>query len=300
MGINRYLSIAERRGFFNWMPTEIYLKYKYYRCTGKKLDLDNPRTFNEKLQKLKIIYAAMPELSDYTMMADKILSKNYIAKKIGPEYVIPTIGMWDHFDDIDFDCLPNQFVLKTNHDSGGLVICDDKSKFNKKLANKKLEKSLRYNYYWYGREPQYKNIAPKLFAEPLIHNADNSTLVEYDFFCFNGEPQMFIYCHGDRHKGETRYNDFFLMDGTRLPFSWGYRSSALTEFTPFDVFSNMTEKARILSRGLPFLRVDFYLSNGKALMGEMTFFHWSGLRPTTPPEWDEKLGEWIQLPLNKT
>lgn len=269
-----------------------YLRILYRLKFGKPLDLLNPQTFNEKLQWLKINYRK----PIFTSMVDKYEAKKIIEEKIGSKYVIPTLGVWDSVDDIDFDALPDQFVLKCTHNSGGLVVCRDKGKLDLKAAKERIKKSMKKEYFYHGREWPYKDVKPRIIAEPLIHNDDNSALVEYNFFCFSGEPKMVMYCHGDRDKGETRYNDFFLMDGTKLPLSWGYRSSDISEFKPFDAYSDMVEKAKVISSGLPFLRVDFYLANGKALMGEMTFFHWSGLMPTTPPEWDKRFGEWIKLP----
>jgi hypothetical protein len=229
-------------------------------------------------------------------MVDKYESKFFIAERIGEEYVIPTLGVWDTFDDIDINSLSNKFVLKCTHDSGGLVVCRDKGSLNIGEAKAKIEKSLKTNYFLKGREWPYKNVKPRIIAEPLVHNSDYSMLEEYNIFCMNGEPRFFMYCHGDKDKGETRYNDYFLMDGTWLPLKWGNPSTPSAHFVPFAAFDDMVEKSRLLSKGIPFLRVDFYLADGKPLMGELTFYNWGGTTPIEPPEYDEMFGDMLQLP----
>lgn len=287
----RVFSALDDREMLRKMPDKTYLKILYRLKFGRPLDLKNPKAFTEKLQWLKL-YNRKPI---FTKMVDKYEAKKIIEEKIGSSYIIPTLGVWERFSDIDFDSLPDQFVLKCTHNSGGLIVCRDKSKLDIENARQKIERGLMREYYYHGREWPYKDVKPRIIAEPLVSNSDGSSLVEYNFFCFNGEPKMFMYCHGDRDKGETRYNDFFMINGTRLHFNWGYPSDDTTGFSHFPAYDEMVEKSRILSTGLPFLRVDFYLSNGRPLAGELTFFHWSGLTPTTPPEWDYKFGDWIDL-----
>jgi len=284
--------ILNSRKMLPWQSDKKVLQKKYKYKFHRKLDLENPKTFNEKLQWLKL-YNHNPL---YTQLVDKYEAKDYMLKTIGAEYVIPTIGVWDKFEDINFDEFPDEFVLKCTHDSGGLVVVRDKATFDKDAAKKKIGNSLSKNYFYSGREWPYKNVKPRIIAEPLIHNQDYSQLLEYNFFCFNGEPKIVLRCSGDRDKGEQRYNDYYKVDGEKLPFRWGYPySDAQLEIT--DTYSDMLEKARLLSKDIPFVRVDFYVCDGKALIGEMTFFHWSGLMPFDPDEWDEILGGWLTLPV---
>jgi hypothetical protein len=287
-------SIDTKRGRFDKLSDEDFVKKAFKLRMGYDLDLDNPQSFNEKLQWLKL-YNRKPE---YTRMVDKYEAKIIIEKSIGKEYIIPTYGVWNNTKEIDFSSLPNQFVIKCTHNSGGLIVCRDKKTLDIEAAKRKLQKTLEGNYYLYGREWPYKEVKPRIIAESLVQNSDDSSLAEYNFFCFNGEPIFFMHCYGDRDRGETRYNDYYMVDGTRLKLTWGYKSSARTEFQYFDAYEEMIEKARILSANIPFLRVDFYLCNGRPLMGELTFFHWGGFMPIVPKEFDKKFGEWIKLPIN--
>lgn len=288
------LSILSRRGFFCWVPTRLFLKCKYRLCTGKKLNLKQPQTFNEKLQWLKLYYA---EHFDplYTSLADKIKAKIIVAGIIGEEYIIPTLGTWNQFDDIDFDDLPNQFVLKTNHDSGGVVVVSDKTQMNKEAARRKLEKSLRLNFYWYGREPQYRDIQPKIFAEKYIANEGCVDLKDYKFFNFNGEPKLMFIASDRQTEGRETTFDFFDMDFNLLDFTNGHPHAAGPVEKPV-CFEEMKRLSAKLSAGFPQLRVDFYEVDGRVYFGEITFFHWSGMKLFDPEEWDHKLGGWIELP----
>jgi hypothetical protein len=186
MNINKIISIMERRGFLRWVPTEVYLKLRYQRLMGYKLDLENPKLYTEKLQALKLKYANSSNLPQYTVMADKVKAKEYVGRILGEEFIIPTLGIWDGYEQINFDTLPDKFVLKTNHDSGGVVVCSDKAKFDKKKARIKLTKSLKRNFYWFGREPQYRDIKPQIFAEQYMQNSDQG-LHDYKVWCFNGK-----------------------------------------------------------------------------------------------------------------
>lgn len=279
-------------GAFDGMDDESFLRMAYRHKFGHKLNLENPTTFNEKQQWLKL-YDRKPV---YTSMVDKYEAKKYIAERIGEEYTIPTLGMWERVEDINFDSLPAQFVMKCTHDSGGLIVCRDKSKLDINAARKQIDQSMHTNYYIHGREWPYKDVKPRIIAEPLLHNSDGHMLEEYNFFCFNGEPQFFMHCYGDRDKGETRYNDYFMVSGERIPIEWGYDSSPSGGFEPFAAYDDMIEKAKILSNGVPFLRVDFYLVDGKAVMGELTFFNWGGMMPIDPPDYDLMFGKMLQLP----
>ena len=269
---------------------EVYLKFIYFFCFWKKLNLGNPTTYSEKLQWIKLF----DRRDIYTKRVAKYDVKEYVANIIGENYIIPTIGVWEKFDDIDFSKLPKQFVLKCTHDSGGIVICKDKEKLNKIKVKNKIEKCLKRNYYYLGREWPYKNIKPRIIAEPYICD-QNGELKDYKFFCFSGEPKM-LFIASDRGR-DTRF-DFFDMEFNHLSFVNGHANSSKILKCP-DKFSEMKELAERLSYGYPELRVDFYNVDGKIYFGELTLFHFSGFVPFEPEEWDEKIGKWIQLPSSR-
>ena len=269
------------------LDDEKYVRFIYKWCFKKKLDLENPKTFSEKLQWIKLY--DHNEL--YTRVVDKYAVKEYIASQIGEEYIIPTIGLWSNFDEIDFEKLPQSFVLKCTHDSGGLVICKDKSNLDIKKARKKIVKSLNSNFFLLGREWPYKGVKPQIIAEPYISDS-NGELNDYKFFCFNGQPKM-LFIASDRGI-DTRF-DFFDMDFNHLPFEQGHPNSTKVLKKP-DGFDHMKEIAMKLSEGFPEVRVDFYNVDGKIYFGELTLFHFSGFVPFEPEEWDEKMGSWIVLP----
>lgn len=283
-------------GFYDKMDDETFLKMAYKRKFGKELDLKKPVTFNEKLQWLKL-YDRKPE---YTTMVDKYEAKAYIANKIGKNYVVPTLGVWKSFDDIDFEELPNAFVLKCTHDSGGLVVCKDKSKLNKKSARQKINKSLTSNYFRGGREWPYKNVMPRIIAEPLLKDdatkeGEQECLTDYKFFCFNGVPKI---AYISKDKAENPTTDFFDMDYKHLSIRMKDPNSDVLPEKPIR-FDEMKKIAAVLSQGFPHLRVDFYCANGKLYVGELTFYHCSGFAQIQPEEWAVKMGNWIQLPKNK-
>jgi len=287
-----YLS---RLGLLNNMDDEKYLKRLYRFEMGKNLCLESPETFNEKLQWLKL-YDRKPE---YTTMVDKHEVKKYIEKLIGGKYIIPTLGIWDRFEDIDFDALPNQFVLKCTHDSGGLAICKDKKTFDKEAAKERIDKSLKRNYYYSGREWPYKNVRPRIIAEKYMEDEETKELRDYKFFCFNGVPKIMFVATERQKQGEETKFDFFDMDYNHLDFRNGHPNATVWPAKPtrFDEMKTLAEK---LSRGIPHLRVDFYEVNGKVYFGELTLSHWSGMVPFEPEEWDYRLGEWIKLPEKRT
>lgn len=284
-----FISLGHR-GWFNWMDDKTYLKIAYRIKMGKKLELDNPITFNEKLQWLKLY----DRRSEYTMMVDKYEVKKWIAEQIGEEYIIPTLGVWNHFDEIDFDKLPNQFVLKCTHDSGGLVICRDKKTFNKSAARKKIETCLKHNFFWGQREWPYKNVKPRIIAEKYMEDyvTEEPVLTDYKFFCFNGIPKI-MYVSND--KGTNPTTDFFDMNFKRLNMHMKDPNSNKSIQKPvcFDIMKIFAEK---LSCRVSNLRVDFYVINGKPYIGELTFFHMSGFAHIYPEKWEKILGDWIDLP----
>ena len=272
------------------IPDYIYLKMLYKHRTGKKLNLKKPTTYNEKLQWLKL-YDRKPE---YTRMVDKYEAKKYVADKIGKEYIIPTLGVWDSFDDIDFNQLPNQFVLKCTHDSGGLVIVQDKESFDIDLARNKIEKSLKSNYYLRGREWPYKNVKPRIIAEKYMKEESNHELMDYKFMCFNGKVKCTFVC-SERFANSGLKVTFFDRDWNVMPFERHYPKSSKTISKPQN-YEKMICLAEQLSKNIPFVRVDFYEVLGEIYFGELTFFPGNGLEEFYPEKWDAILGDWIKLP----
>lgn len=282
-----YLS---KLGFYDRMDDKKYLQKLYKAALGKELDWDNPQTFNEKLQWLKL-YDRKPI---YTTMVDKYEVKKYVAEKIGEEYIIPTLGVWDNFDDIDFDKLPDQFVLKCTHDSGGLVICKDKRKLDIATAKKKMEKALRTSFYSEFREWPYKDVKPRIIAEQYMAD-ESGGLIDYKFFCFDGVPRiMFIATDRENPNEETKF-DFFDMDFNHLDIRNGHPNAKLPPRKP-KRFELMKQLASKLSNGIPHVRVDMYEVNGKVYFGELTFYHWGGVVKFEPDSWDQILGDWLVLP----
>lgn len=281
------------------MSDKYYLRVVWKQIMGYPLDLKHPRTFNEKLQWMKL-YDRNPL---YTELVDKYNVKQWVAERIGSEYVIPTLAVYDTVEDIDFDALPNQFVLKCNHDSGGVVICSDKQSFNREQAKEKLRKSFDHNFYWDFREWPYKNVKRKVFAESFLtddytssptYNSEEPVfegLRDYKFFCFDGKPKIMYIGSG---KAPHRTTDFFDMDGNSLPVYMKDPASAIPPALPAH-FEEMKEFASILSKGLRAVRVDFYETNNNVYFGEMTFFHSAGFDIIHPKEWSIKMGDWISL-----
>ena len=282
-----------RFGFYNKLSDYEYLKLMFKAYMGKELDFNNPKTLNEKIQWLKL-YNRKPE---YTLMVDKYRVKEYVANKIGNEYIIPTLGVWEKFDEIDFKKLPNKFVLKTTHDSGGVVICRDIQNFDQKKAKHKLENSLNNNFYLINREWPYKDVKPRIIAEAYMEDKTNSDeLTDYKFFCFNGEVKlMFIATDRQNREEDTKF-DFYDECFNHLPFIQGHPNSKRELHKPVN-FDKMKKLASILSEGIPFIRVDLYEINNKIYFGELTFYHFSGFEPIVPEKWDYKIGEWIKLPV---
>jgi len=229
---------------------------------------------------------------------DKFDVKKYVADRIGEEYIIPTYGVWDSFDEIDFDKLPDQFVLKCTHDSGGLVIVRDKSALDKTKARRKIEKCLKRNFYYLGREWPYKDVKPRIIAEAYMEDETTAELRDYKFFTFNGVPKVLFVASERQKEGEETKFDFFDMDYNHLPVCNGHPNASVPPKKP-ETFEKMRELAEKLSEGIPHLRVDFYEVNGKIYFGELTFYHWSGMVPFEPEEWDYTFGSWLELPIAK-
>lgn len=273
-----------------YMSDKAFLQCMWLISRGKKLNLDNPQSFNEKLQWLKL-HNRKPI---YTTMVDKYAVKDYVENIIGKEYIIPTLAVYNTAEDIDFENLPNQFVLKCTHDSGGIVICKDKTKLDKHESVNKLHKALHSDFYWFTREWPYKNVQPRIIAEQYISDEEGE-LKDYKFFCFNGVPKlMFVATDRFNPDEETKF-DFFDMDYNHLPFRNGHPNAKLLSPKPKG-FEKMKELAARLSKDIPHVRVDFYDIDGEIYFGELTFFHFSGFVKFDPEEWDFKLGEYLTLP----
>ena len=277
-------------GLYNHMNDSEYLKKIFVVRCGYELDLTSPRSYNEKLQWLKL-HDRNPE---YSKMVNKYEVKEYVADKIGENYIIPTLGVWDNFDDIDFNSLPDQFVLKCTHDSGGLVICKDKSTLNKTRAKKKINKSLKRDYYLTGREWPYKNVKPRIIAEEYMEDEKTAELRDYKFFCFDGEVKALFIATERQKPGEEVKFDFFDENFNHLPIRQGHPNAKVPPKKP-EKFEEMKVLAAKLSEGIPHVRVDFYEVNGKIYFGEMTFFHFSGMMPFEPREWDNVFGGWVNI-----
>ena len=271
-----------------------YIQWKYWLTFGKKCDLDNPKTFQEKLQWIKL----NDRKPIYHQMVDKYDAKRFITERVGEEYVIPTLGIWDRFEDVDFDSLPNQFIIKNTHDSGTYFICKDKSKLDIKEVRKRLLiDSRKEDYYVFSREWPYKGLKHRIIAEPLLNDRRSEYLTDYKFFTFNGEPRFF-YVTSNRGRESGLKEDFFNLDGELLDINqYGYYNNNVTPELPKKM-SEMIDISRILSRGTYHLRVDFYEVDDLVYCGELTFFDGGGFSPFTPSKYDRILGDWIKLPID--
>lgn len=293
--LNNYLLSIVVRTSFLW-PDKLYLKMIFFLKMGKSLNLKNPKTYSEKLQWLKL-YDRKPE---YTMMVDKYAVKGYVARKVGDEFIIPTLGVWDKVEDIEWDKLPSQFVLKCTHDSGGLVICKDKSKLDKEAAIKKLKKGLKSDYFKLWREWPYKNVPKRIIAEQYIDPSPNvNDLPDYKWYCFGGEPK---YCQviQDRSTNETidfydtewRHQDFVGLNPVNGPI---FAFSDNRPARPVHLETHL-RIARELSKDIPFSRIDLYETGENTYFGEITFYPMSGMGIFEPDQYNELLGQMIKLP----
>ena len=277
------------RGLLNWMSDELFLKTKYRAVFGKKLNLESPETYNEKLQWLKL-HDRKPE---YIKLVDKYEVKKIIADKIGEEFIIPTLAVWDKPDDIDIGVLPNQFVLKCTHDSGGLSICLDKALFDLNSAKKKLADAFKHNYFWNGREWPYYHVKPRIIAEQYMKDKLTDELRDYKFFCFDGVVKA-LFIASDRQKDVDTKFDFYSDKGEHLDIRQGHPNADMIPPLPVN-FEKMKELASVLSKGFAQVRVDFYEVNGNIYFGELTLFHFDGMTPFIPDEWDHAFGSYIDL-----
>ena len=289
-----FLCPLNRRGLLKFLPDKMHLRLMYRAHTGKKLDLKHPKTYNEKLQWIK--------LNDrrplYTQIVDKYAVREYVQEKIGDEYLVPLLGKWDNPEDINFDRLPEQFVLKCNHDSGSVIICDSKADFDEVKAKKKLAQCLKRGTYIYGREWPYKNVKPCIIAEQYLVDEETAELRDYKFFVFDGVVKaMFIATDRQSQERPTAF-DFFDVEYNHIDMRHGHPNAPYLPEKPLN-FDKMKELAMKLSQDIPEVRVDFYEVNGKIYFGEMTLFHHGGFTPFDPDDYDALWGEWITLPNGK-
>lgn len=272
------------------LPDKLYLQMVYRRNMGQRLNLKNPVTFQEKIQWLKL-YNRRPE---YTRMVDKYAVKKYVESVIGAEYIIPTLGVWNRAEEIDFESLPDKFVLKTTHDSGGVVVCRDKATLDKMATIKMLRERLKHNIFYHTREWPYKNVTPRIIAEKFLENSGSNDLVDYKVYCFGGRPE-FIQVIQNRTTEETI--DFFDMDWNHQEFVGlnPHCNNALRLPRCEIDLKRIRELTEKLSIGIPFVRIDFYNVNGKIYFGEITFFPASGLGIFSPGQWNATIGQMIDL-----
>ena len=287
----KMIHILDRLKIGRLIPDEMYLRIRFRADMGKKLNLKRPETYNEKLQWMKL-YNRNPL---YTKLVDKHEVKSYVAEHIGQEYLIPTLGIWDKVEDIDFAALPDQFVLKCTHDSGGIVICKDKSKLDIQETKRKLGKLLNNNFFYVGREWPYKDVKPCILAEAYLEDAVTAELRDYKFFCFNGVVKAMFVATERQKKGEEVKFDFYDAEYNHLPFRQGHPNAKKPTERP-ETYAQMIQLAEKLSQGLPHVRVDLYEVNGKNYFGELTFFHHDGFVAFEPEEWDYTFGSWLELP----
>lgn len=275
--------------YFKWIPDSIYLKWKFRGRMDKKLDLNNPKTYSEKIQWLKL-YDRNP---NYIQLVDKIKVKDFIANEIGEQYLIPTIDIYENVNEIDFNTLPNQFVLKCNHDSGGVIICENKEDLDINLTLTRLSNFLKNNFYFYGREWVYKKIKPKIMVEKFMPlDTDNSA--EYKLFCFNGKVEYILVRNIANHDYSQNYNDYFDRDFIRLPLRVTNDNSNHVIKKPKQL-TEMINIAEKLSKNIPHVRVDLYVVNEKIYFGELTFYPNSGFQKFDPEEYDYLFGEKITV-----
>lgn len=286
----RFIYLA-RHGVYNHMSDRAFLEEYYKRKFGRPLNLDDPKSFNEKLQWLKL-YDRRPE---YTMMVDKYAVKSYVAGKIGEEHIIPTLGVWDHFDEIDFDSLPDQFVLKCTHDSGGIVIVKDKAKLDRAAAREKLERRLKRNYYWIYREWAYKDVKPRIIAEKYMTDESGVELKDYKIFNFHGEPKLIQVDYG-RFVDHRR--NLYTPDWQYVSAKMNYPTDPSHEIPRPERLDEMLRLAKVLSGGgeIPQVRTDFYSINDKIYFGELTFYHEGGFSTFEPESFGLEMGSWLKLP----
>lgn len=280
---------ANAKHLTDFVPDEVHLKLLHRALMGERLDLENPRTFNEKMQWLKL-HDRNPL---YTKLVDKYAVKAWVAERIGAEHVVKTLGVWDNADGITLDGLPDRFVLKTNHDCGGVVVCKDKDSFDLKEAKRLIKRHLDRNYYYISREWPYKNVHPLVFAEEYLEDAAGDGLTDYKLYRFNNGRAITLVCE-DRFSEDEFKETYFDEEWNFIDVRESGNSVNPAHPVPSH-FQEMKEMADVLAQGMPFCRVDFFEANGRCYFGEMTLYSSGGFELFDPSEWNEMLGSWIDL-----
>ena len=272
----------------SFVPNKTYVRLVAKGKLHYWINLEDPKTFNEKLNWMKLYY----HRPEFTQMADKYDVKKLVADRIGEQYVVKNLGCWDSFDEIEFDKLPDKFVLKTTHDSSGAFVCKDKRTFGYQKVRKEMNVWLGVNYFYACREWPYKDVPPRIIADELLEDKNGKNLLDYKFWCFDGKP-TFMYCTVKRNKSEI-FENFYDMNFNPVAINHGYPRHQ-PEFEKPDGFAKMKDLAAKLSEGLPFIRVDFFYVDGKVYFGEYTFYDWAGLQPFISRDMDLQLGKLINL-----
>lgn len=282
-----------KRGLLNWMSDKTYINLMFQYRIGTKINWDNPQSFNEKLQWLKL-YDRRPEYHD---MVDKYEAKLFVSSQIGEQYIIPTLGVWDRVEDIDFELLPDSFVLKCTHDSGSIVLCPDKKQLNKEDAFMKLNRGLNKDMFYWGREWPYVGLKRRIIAEKYMRDESGDDLKDYKVLCFNGEPKL-IELHQQRNtvnQTQDYYDTNWKLTEITQNSTHTYKESKKAIKKPKTLEEMLALSAK-LSQGIPQLRVDWYSIHDHLFFGELTFFDGSGFEPYDKYEDDLMLGSWITLP----
>ena len=287
--IARLICSLNNHGFLNPMSDAANIRLVYWAQLGKKVNLKRPVTFNEKIQWLKL----NDRRPEYCTMVDKYSVRTYIEEKLGAEYLIPLYGVWERAEDIDFDNLPNTFVLKCTHDTGSILICRNKDSLDRNEVIAYFKKHLKRNSFYYGREWPYKDVTPRIIAEKYMIDEECADLRDYKIHCFNGEPRVILVC-SERHKSGLK-EDWFTPEWEHLPIHRPTHGNSKNAIEKPELFDKMLDNARLLADGIPFSRIDFYLVNHHLYFGEITLYPTSGYTPFVPDEYDRILGGWLHV-----
>lgn len=290
MNRDKIMTLAKKS--LRFLPDKSYIKLYYRLRVGRKLNMNNPTTLNEKLQWLKFNYRFPLQ----SIVSDKLLVREYVKDKIGEKYLIPLIGSWKKYDDIDFSLLPEKFVLKCNHDSGGLVVCNDKEKLNHIEARRKIEKSLNSNFFYIGREYQYRNIKPMILCEKFISDNGNVPM-DYKIYCFNGVPDVILVCKDRFSKNTHRASYYFFDQEWKFqPLNKGDENIKNVDINKPKNLDEMIDIAKELSKDFVFARIDLYNVDGRIYFGEITLSPNSGFDPDIKYETDLMFGQKLEIP----
>ena len=286
-----FITSPAAKGWLNWVPDSLYLKVLYRVIMGRKLNLRNPREYNEKLQWLKL----NDRKPEYSTMVDKYEVRGYIEDLLGDKYLIPCLGIYDSVDDIDIDALPDRFVLKCTHDSGSVEICKDKSSFDIEGARHRLSQAMKRNYYATYREWPYKSVKPRIIAEGYLEG-DGGDLKDYKVMCFNGDAKI-IEVHENRFvEGKVHTQTFYDREWEIVPLT---QVETVTVDRPGERPRQLDEILRLselIAKDMYHARIDWYIEGDKIYFGEITFYDGSGFESFSTPEMERMLGDMINLP----